>query len=152
MTGFTVLELSGVGVPPYSARGLTQTLDPIPQAIQLRRTVNGNLSDTSDDVMRKYVSTISGNDQQPPAVDGVWPGRLLVVSCIVELAVFGTIQELTEDTTEGLFGRPYVPGSVRHESGFTYYRPLLTMRVQTFNINRDEWGAVVSWTMTLEEF
>jgi hypothetical protein len=68
----TVLTLSGIGVPPYSARGLTQTLEPIDAAAQLRRTVNGALRDFGYTPFRKYRSTISCADQEPPAVYGVW--------------------------------------------------------------------------------
>jgi len=34
-------------VPPYSARGLTQTLTPIAAAANMRRTINGELLDLS---------------------------------------------------------------------------------------------------------
>ena len=64
-------------MPPYSARGLTQTLEPIEASVQLRRTVNGALADLSYEPFRKYKSTISCQDQEPPAVDGrvAWAGR-----------------------------------------------------------------------------
>ncbi len=35
MADETVLSLLGLGVPPYSARGLTQTLEPLDQATSL---------------------------------------------------------------------------------------------------------------------
>ena len=63
-----VLTLSGIGVPPYSARGASQTLEPIASSQQLRRTINGELIDISRAEFRKYRSTISCVDQQPPAV------------------------------------------------------------------------------------
>ena len=53
MAGESMLTLSGVGVPPYSARGLTQSLEPIDGAAQLRRTVNGALADLSYEPFRK---------------------------------------------------------------------------------------------------
>lgn len=157
----SVLELSGVGVPPYSARGLQQSLDPISSAIAMRRTINGTLVDISDELMRKYQSSITGNDQQPPAVDMVWPGTMLTVDCIVELAFAlsgteltdATEGDVTEDSTElaALAGRPIVPGSLRIESGFAFYRPRLEMMVTAFTVNRDEYQAMTSWTLTLEE-
>lgn len=163
----TALALSGVGVPPYSARGLRQRLTPIGASQQLRRTINGTLRDFSAEQFRKYASVIQGDDQQPPACDGVWPGRLVTVHCIAELAVVapvgtetdtatgtvgtvGTDTELSEDS-EFALGRQPVPGSVRTESGFIFYRPILEMRVTSFDINRDEWGAQVGWSMDLEE-
>lgn len=143
MADETVLALSGVGVPPYSARGLIQTLEPIPAATSLRRTVNGELDDLSDPAFRKYQSVISGNDQQPPACDGVWPGRLITVDCIAELCYL---------TSGGSPERPVVSGSSRTEGLFTFYRPQLSMRVVSSPaISRDEYSTIVTWNMNLEE-
>jgi hypothetical protein len=54
MADETLLVLSGIGVPPYSARGLSETLTPIDASANLRRTVNGVLVDLSLAEMRKY--------------------------------------------------------------------------------------------------
>ena len=142
MADETLLTLSGIGVPPYSARGLTQSLEPIDGAVQLRRTVNGALADLSYEPFRKYKSTISGQDQEPPAVDGVWPGQLVEVGCIAELCFL---------TSAGGPARTAVAGSERVEGDFSFYRPVLTMRVAGFSVSRDEYGAAVSWQMQLEE-
>jgi hypothetical protein len=141
MAGETVLSLLGLGVPAYSARGLTQTLEPLDQATSLARTINGELIDLSRAEFRKYKSTISGTDQRPPSCDGLWPGRQIVVDCVEELAYpdGGTPQ------------RPVVVGSSFSEEGFTYYRPRLTMVVTDFQLSRDEYGAQVGWSMSLEE-
>lgn len=146
-----LLALSGIGVPPFSVRGATMTLEPVPQAAQLRRTINGTLVDVAQPQFRKYLATIRCTDQQPPAFDGIWPGRGTQVECLAELAVAGIVEEPTEEGTGPPFGRPHVPGSIRHESGFTFYRLILTMRVTHFSIDRDEWGAATSWTLMLEE-
>ena len=137
-----VLILSGIGVPPYSARGASQTLEPIASSQQLRRTINGELIDISRAAFRKYRSTISCVDQQPPAIDGVWPGRVLTVGCISELSYL---------TAGGAPARPLVSGSSRTEGDYTFYRPSLTMRVVAFSQDTDEYGAVVSWSLQLEE-
>ena len=137
-----VLTLSGIGVPPYSARGASQTLEPIQASQQLRRTINGELIDISRAEFRKYRSTISCVDQQPPAIDGVWPGRVLTVGCISELSYL---------TAGGAPARPLVSGSSRTEGDYTFYRPSLTMRVVAFSQDTDEYGAVVSWSLQLEE-
>ena len=136
----TLLVLSGMGVPPYSARGLTQTLAPIPAAAQMRRTVNGTLTDLSAVQFRKYASKISCSDQQPPAFEGVFPGATVIVDCIAELAY---------PTMTGEPEREVVAS--REESGFTFYRPRLTMLVIDFEVDCDEYGAVSSWTLSLEE-
>ncbi len=127
---------------PYAARGLTQTLNPIEQAKDLRRTINGNLVDFSVDQFRKYASIIGGNDQMPPGVSGVWPGREIRVECIAELYYL---------TAGGSAERPGVDGSTRTEGPYTYFRPVLDMRVVDFNPSFDEWDAQVSWSLTLEE-
>ena len=137
-----VLTLSGIGVPPYSARGASQTLEPIGSSQQLRRTINGELIDISRAEFRKYRSTISCVDQQPPAIDGVWPGQVLTVGCISELSYL---------TAGGAPARPLVSGSSRTEGDYTFYRPSLTMRVVAFSQDTDEYGAVVSWSLQLEE-
>jgi hypothetical protein len=141
MANETVLALAGIGVPPYSARGLSQTLEPIDQAANLQRTINGSLLDLSSPSFRKYKSTITGSDQRPPSCDGLWPGRQLIVDCIAELAY----------SDAGTPQRPVVDGSSFSEAGFTFYRPRLTMLVTGFQLSKDEWGATIGWTMTLEE-
>lgn len=144
--GSTLLSFSGIGVPPFSARGLTQTLAPIDIASQTRRTINGSLKDLSVSQFHKYKSTIatgSFTDQQPPAVSGVWPGKIIVVNCIAELCyetLGGSVPE-----------RDAVAGSSREDGDFTFYRPILTMRVLNFSTSTDEWTGEVSWTMDLEE-
>ncbi len=137
----TTLTLTGVGVPAYSARGLTQTLEPLDLATSLARTINGELIDLSRPEFRKYKSTISGTDQRPPSCDGLWPGRQIVVDCIEELAY----------PDGGVPQRPVVDGSSFSEGGFTYYRPRLTMVVTAFQLSRDEYSAQVAWSMSLEE-
>jgi hypothetical protein len=137
----TDLMLHGIDIPPYSARGLTQTLEPIDAAANVVRAIDGSLLDLSYEPFQKYKSTISGTDQDPPAVDGVWGGRVVTVYCIQRLSFheYGSPQ------------RPAVPGSLVLANGFWFYRPILVMRVMSFNVQTNEWGAEVSWTMELEE-
>ena len=138
----TLLKISGVGMSPYAARGLTQTLDPIDQSKDLRRTINGELVDFSIEQFRKYASVISGSDQMPPGVAGIWPGRDVQVECIAELY---------DVTVGGSAERSIVLGSEHIEGPYTYYRPVLNMRVIDFNQSFDEWDAQVNWSLTLEE-
>jgi hypothetical protein len=137
----TVLALWGVGVPPYSARGLSQTLEPIDMSVDTARDINGALMDLSSSQFRKYKSKVTGTDQQPPAVDGVWPGHVVTVDCVAELCA----------PEYSLLQRGAVPGSEREETGFTFYRPRLEMMVVGFNTSTDEYGAQVGWEMDLEE-
>lgn len=141
MSDDTLLVLTGIGVPSYSARGLQQTLEPIAAAGNLRRTVNGNLRDVSFEPFRKYHSRVTCTDQRVPAVDGIWPGMTVTVHCVEELSypVGGTAE------------RPAVSGSEREENGFVFYRPVLEMMVVGHSAQTDEYAADVQWTMDLEE-
>lgn len=132
----SVLNISGVGLPDYSVRGATQTLAPIDAAKNYRRTVNGRLEDVSDQVFRQYRSTITCTDQAPPEFAGLWPGSRVTVDCITELA--GTPNRETVAT--------------RTVDGFTFWRPRLVMVVTNFEVQTDEYGAEVGWTMELEEY
>lgn len=133
------------GVNPYSARGLSGTLTPIDMAQgsdKLARTVNGTLISIAAPQMRKYQLEVSGEDQAPPALDGLWVGMEVEVDCHVELAYL---------TAGGTPGRTPVAGSSRVEGDYTYYRPSLLCRVVELQIERQEWAAAVTWSLTLEE-
>lgn len=138
----TVLTITGAGLTPYSARGIEQTLEPIAQTQALRRTVNGALVDISAPELRKYRSTITCNDMNAPALDGVWPGQLVTVGCV---------SELSYATSGGTPARSVVAGSSRVVGSYTFYRPSLSMRVVNFQTVTDEWGATVGWSLELEE-
>jgi hypothetical protein len=136
---------SAPGVNPYSARGLRGTLSPIDMARgedKLARTVNGTLVDISAPQMRKYKLQISGSDDAPPALDGIWVGMMVTVNSLVELAFL---------TSGGSPERTPVSGSSRIEGNYTYYRPSFTMRVVEHQIESEEWAATVPWSLTLEE-
>lgn len=147
MSNETLLVLSGHGVQPYSARGLSQSLDPIGASANLRRSINGVLHDVSQVQFRKYKSTISCSDQSAPALDGVWPGMVLDVDCVAELSY----------KTGGSPARPVVEvGSseepaTRTDGAFTFYRPRLSMRVMNYSTTEDEYGRTVQWSLELEE-
>lgn len=137
----TVLVLDGIGIAPYSTRAARQSLEPINQAgAGIYRDVNGGLHSTGGTSFLKYRSTISCTDQRPIAIDGVWPGKLVTVSCIQTLAYSASDP-----------ARTAVEGSEFVEGGFTFYRPKLDMMVVGFSVESDEWGAEVSWRMDLEE-
>ncbi|AEH88202.1 hypothetical protein [Mesorhizobium opportunistum] len=146
MTDLTLLRLDPIGVPPYSARGITQSLDPIDGAAQLARTVNGVLIDLSDPAFRKYKSTIACTDQDQPALDGVWPGDVLTVDCVQELS-YRTMGGSPARTVASTTDDP----ATRTEGDFTFYRPRLTMMVVGYSKTFDEWGAESGWSMDLEE-
>ncbi len=138
----TALVITGAAITPYSARGVSQTLDPIQQAGNLRRTVNGTLVDLSVAELRKYQSRVSCRDLDVPALDGVWPGDLVTVDCVAELSYA---------TSGGTPSRTVVSGSSRTVGDFTFYRPQLSMRIVGISAQFDEYGAEVGWSLDLEE-
>lgn len=146
MTELTLLRLDPIGVPPYSARNITQTLEPIDGAAQLARTVNGALIDLADGTYRKYKSTISCTDQQQPALSGIWPGMILTVDCVVELSYLTASGSPERDVASSTAD----PGT-RVEGDFTFYRPRLIMRVVGFRKSLVEWDADAAWSLDLEE-
>lgn len=128
---------------PYSARGLSQTLEPIAAQPHLERSDNGELLDLGYDPFKKYKSTISGSDQRPPSVDGKWPGKLVVVECIATLSHI---------EYEGFDREPVNhTDAITYEGGYVIYRPRLTMRVMNFALSEDEYGRVIGWHIDLEE-
>lgn len=136
------LVITGIDLPPYALRGVSQTLEPISGSSVQRRTINGTLVNVASSVMKKYRSTISGNDQQPPALNGIFPGDTVTVDCVAELAY---------KTAGGSADRTVVSGSSRTDGDYTFYRPQLTMILVNYNVQRDELNDTVSWSMELEE-
>ncbi len=134
------LRIAGVGLPTASIRGVTQTLQPIAASQQMVRTVNGALRDLSAPQFRRFSSQLRCNDQDPPALNGVWPGAIVTVECVAELAFL---------TASGTPERPVVESRVA--GAWTIYRPRLTMMVVSFDVDRDEWRAATGWTLDLEE-
>lgn len=137
----TLLVLTGIGIPAYSARGLSQTLDPISAAGFIARTVNGSLRNLSSTQFQKYQSTISCTDFNAPALEGIWVGQTVIVECIAELCY----------PVGGSPSRSFVSGSERSDGAFIFYRPVLEMMVTALTTTHEEWGATVQWQMTLEE-
>jgi len=133
------------GVTLYSVRGMHGTLRPIDLAQgadKLRRTINGALVDLTVPQLRKYQLEASGEDQETPSFDGLWPGMEVEVDCLVELAYM---------TGVGVPTRAIVPGSEYQSGPFTFYCPRMAMRVIEYQTERDEWGAAYTWAITLEE-
>jgi hypothetical protein len=109
----------------------------------MRRVINGTMRDNSQPQFRKFKSTIQCNDQEVPSLEGIWPGMQVEVECVAELS-FPTDSRTPERTP--------VTGSERvTDYGFTFYRPVLTMMVMSYNTSTDEYGAQVGWQLELEE-
>lgn len=141
-TDGSLLVLSSLGIPLYSARGLTQTLTPIQQGFDVRRDINGNLVDLSNSSFRKYSSTITCRDMNSPSIDGLYVGQVVTVDCVAELSYI---------TTGGTPSRTVVSNSSRVVGDYTFYRPQLQMMITNYSISADEYAADVSWQLDLEE-
>lgn len=157
-TLLVLTPLSGFATPfltSYSARGVTQTLEPITGAgaggsvmgTWLRRDVNGFLQNWSIASFQKYRSVISARDTESPCLDASWYGITIGVSCVLELSF----------PTGGAAARPAVAGSARTEiqgdnvTSITFYRPYLTMMLSGIQDNFSEYEGFYSWQLTLEE-
>ncbi len=161
----TDLTLSCGGLPPWSARGCTQVLAPIPNG-ELRRTVNGDLAYVGNQDHHKYCSVIKCKDKSPIALDGLWQGSEMIVGCIQRV-----VQQF--QTGQCVLDRDPVNHSVvafdakgqaveihtierrnitlATDKGYVSYCPLLKMRVVDFAYDTDEWGLTVGWELKLEE-
>ena len=140
----TLLVMSPIGVPLYSARGLTQTLTPVSEAKPTpRRTINGELRWLGLTQMQKYESVISCTDQDAPRLDGIWPGQAVLVNCVCELAY----------VTGGSPGRTVVPGTTPRTTadGFEYYYPQIAFMVVDYNTSMAEYEHDYQWQLTLRE-
>lgn len=137
----TLMVLSPMGLPLYSARGLTETLEPIQEAADLVRLANGDLDDWSFPAFKKFALTVACTDQRVPAIDGIWPGQSVTVQCVSELAY----------PSGGSPERTPVTGSSRTENGYVFYRPVLSMRLMSLSVQTDEWGAAIGWSAKFEE-
>lgn len=140
----TLLMMSVIGVPLYSARGLTQslTLDASAKPTP-RRTTNGQARFLGGSQMRKYVSTISCTDQNAPAFDGLWPGEHIVVDCVHELSY----------PDGGSPGRTLVPGtSARKVKNHWLYRPRIEFLVTDWQMDFVEYDVSYQWRLSLMEY
>jgi hypothetical protein len=144
----TELVISGEGVPPYSARGLQQTLGPIDSVVPAR-DVNGGLINLAPSQFRKFKSTLSCTDGDPPAFGGLWPGATITVDCVAE------VPYLTPTGTPPVGGSP-PPGrtvvGTRTEGAYTFVRLRLSMMVMgPWTLTRDEPAHTYQWQIDLEE-
>lgn len=137
----TLLVMTPVGVPLYTARGLTQTLTPVQEAKPTpKRTINGEARFVGGSQMRKYDSVITCTDVDAPPFGSLWPGEEIVVDCACELAY---------KTAGGSAERTVV--SSRTIGNFTYYRPRMTFVVVDLEQDFEEYGCHYQWRLTLTE-
>lgn len=157
----TLLILSGMGIPLYSARGLTQDFDMIDQAgASLLRDTDGNLQDFSppNGIFHKYTTTISCTDLRLPMLSGIWPGSLVTIHCVFEFcyATSGGTPDRAKvpnayDSGGRFINPPTTGQDTRIEGDFTYYRPIFPCRVRKISGGKKEYPGDVNWTLEAEE-
>ncbi len=134
MPSTTLLGLSLDGdtfeLPEFACRGITMTMEPIESAATIRRDVNGNLVNLSSgfEQFRKYRFQLSCDDVESPGFaamssesSAIWPGDEMTLICVPELGA-------TEQQT--FTAMVMAPG---------------------WQVSRDEYGAVTSWSLNLEQ-
>jgi hypothetical protein len=153
-TNLLIIPLSGssaLTLTPYSARGLTQTLEPItgtsnmgtPMGTWFRESINGELINLMPpgSTFRKYQSVITCKDTETPCLDDAWLGEICLVDCACCLNYL----------TGGSPQRSEVSGSSYTEGSFTFYRPQLTMMVIDIKNSFAEYPADYQWSISLRE-
>lgn len=143
-TGGTLLRLSSpMGIPLYSARGLTQTLTQVQEGKPPPRyTWNGELRHVGLAALQLYESVITCTDQQAPAFGGLWVGTLVIADCVAELNYL---------TASGSPEREVVEDSSREVGDYTYYRPRMAFKVVDFDMAREEYKHDYQWRLSLKE-
>lgn len=81
----TTLDLGSVALLSGSDRQIRETLEPIGEASQLRRTINGSLISVGDPSFRKYRISVTSSDLWLPGLDGIWPGDIIDIAAITSL-------------------------------------------------------------------
>lgn len=142
-TDETLLVLDGMGVPLYSARGLSMSITPTSAAKgAIKRTVNGEAVPLVQAQMFKYDANITCKDQEAPSLDGVFAGKELTVHCPFEFCYL---------TVGGSPNRGEVSGSSRTQGDFTYYRPVMIFIVVDWDLGNDEYPHDYNWKLALTE-
>lgn len=166
-TDETILTLGNLAIPTGSARGITQSLQPIDNG-DIKRTVNGSLVDLTRPLNRKYESQLRCSDMATPAIAELWKGQTLLVGCISILnqnvdpvstnvtlirdpvagSVFGFEADGTKVIPDTVIGRDVVfPTDVANVE----FRPELTMMVMATSTDTDEYAAEEGWSIDFEE-
>lgn len=118
----TLLQISGIDLGNYSARGLTMTLAPIVSGQGLRRSINGTLLNLTAPQFQKYSGSISCTDQEAPALEGVWQGMPVTITCIPNMG---------ETVSAGVL--------------------VISAMIDSWNISVDEYGHEGTWTINFLE-
>lgn len=132
LSDLTLLGLTrtggGFALGEFSAGGISMQMGPIQGAADMRRDVNGNLINIKDGntAWRKYKFTISCEDMESPGFAMVSGGRTALWPG--DEVTLITIPEL---------------GATEQQT--------FTAMVIGWSVTRDEWNAITSWSLDLEQ-
>lgn len=139
---YTLLAINGLTIPEASSRFIKQSLTPIPQAANFRRTVNMQLRNVAPAAASlKYKTVISCQDINAPIWDQLRLGMQVVIDCVPEL-----FYDLAGSPQKSV-----VPDSTRTFGGVIWYRPRLTMLITSWGDDMEENAVVRSWSLEAEE-
>lgn len=137
LSGATALVLA-----PYSARGLTMTLEQFGGGgAFIRETIDGETVNLTPPWMKKYQGTITCTDVNAPCLDGAWRGEIVQMDCCIELSY----------PTGGTPQRPVVSGSSHEEEHVTFYRPSIIAMITDIRDSFAEWRAAYQWQVDFRE-
>ena len=160
-------------LPFYSARGCSQTLEPL-HTVESFRTIKGDLISFNQESQLKYASVIECKDVHPIALDGIWPGMRLFVECLCLLItpqldehqrvrlrrppVESSLWVHPPHSPPSLLPQEYLDHTTQEvrlpaafAKGHISYRPRLHMMVQEFSMKTHEWEGETGWKMKLVE-
>lgn len=120
---YTLLAIDGIDFSQYAVRGITMTLTPIDQAVNLARDCRGQLADISVAQFRQYKVSISCTDHEAPELTNVWPGMDVTITCIPGLGAANGVGDVLT----------------------------ILAKVTAWNTSRDEWASEISWQLEAEQ-
>lgn len=122
-TVVTLLEITGLPFSDYSVRGLTMLLAIERSDSGLQRAGSGLLLDLTSPLMRKFTGSVSCDDTECPNFNNVWQGTPLTIRSVAGVGV--------SDSTDGTL--------------------TFDCLVDNWQVSRDEWGCVSSWSLQVRQ-
>jgi hypothetical protein len=149
----TIFEFVGIGLPAAAARGINQQ-------IKLRKNgkiveyLSGADRDMTRPSARGFEFSISGSDIWAPPFAGMWIGEVVTVHYPGQF-----VEPIARPQT-----RPEVPGTLFYidaesrvvepgdpAAAWRVYNPLIIARILDWELDEDDWGALVTWSSSYRE-
>lgn len=151
-----------IPLPPGSSRWLDFSMDPIAEASQIERAIDGSIVDLGSNAFNLYAVVISCSDMRFPAFSNVWPRDVLTIHAPQSLVEYGDAITLSRDPVpesvvaydaENRAVAVTVNGRSVSAPGAVYveYRPILSVMVSGFSRSSREMKASSSWSLSATE-